>query len=274
MAYCNGDKSLVTGDPSYGSPAQTAQRIKAPVKFIAVNPKTLALDLEGMIQRLARRRARVPVQPEQPDVDRANVGGHRADGAHHQAALAGDRHPDRRGLSRVRDEAGRVHDGEAGARAARRVRLAHVLQGLRHGRHAHGLRDWPARHGEKSRQCVGPRQHQRAPGGGRHRGAERQGAHGVGEGREQARARLDAGAVPRDGLRDAGVGHQLHLREHPSSRGGVPRRAAARWAWRSAATSRRWRRATRASRSAAWKTWKRRCRSSSRCSARPPSKSC
>jgi histidinol-phosphate aminotransferase len=50
MAYCNGDKSLVTGDPSYGSPAQTAQRIKAPVKFVAVNPKTLALDLEGMIR--------------------------------------------------------------------------------------------------------------------------------------------------------------------------------------------------------------------------------
>ncbi len=50
MAYCNGDKSLVTGDPSYGSPAQTAQRIKAPVKFIAVDPKSLALDLEGMIK--------------------------------------------------------------------------------------------------------------------------------------------------------------------------------------------------------------------------------
>jgi histidinol-phosphate aminotransferase len=50
MAYCNGDKSLVTGDPSYGSPAQTAQRLKAPVKFIAVDPKTLALDLEGMIR--------------------------------------------------------------------------------------------------------------------------------------------------------------------------------------------------------------------------------
>jgi histidinol-phosphate aminotransferase len=50
MAYCNGDKSLVTGDPSYGSPAQTAQRIKAPVKFVAVDPKTLALDLEGMIR--------------------------------------------------------------------------------------------------------------------------------------------------------------------------------------------------------------------------------
>lgn len=50
MAYCNGDKSLVTGDPSYGSPAATAQRIKAPVKFIAVDSKTLALDLEGMIK--------------------------------------------------------------------------------------------------------------------------------------------------------------------------------------------------------------------------------
>jgi histidinol-phosphate aminotransferase len=50
MAYCNGEKGLVTGDPSYGSPAQTAQRIKSPVKFIAVNGKTLALDLEGMIK--------------------------------------------------------------------------------------------------------------------------------------------------------------------------------------------------------------------------------
>ena len=49
MAYCNGDKSLVTGDPSYGSPAQTAQRIKAPVKFVGVD-KGLNLDLEGMIK--------------------------------------------------------------------------------------------------------------------------------------------------------------------------------------------------------------------------------
>ena len=170
MAYCNGDKSLVTGDPSYGSPAQTAQRIKAPVKFIAVEPENAGPRSGRHDPRLDRRRARVPLQPEQSDIDGANVGGRRADGPHDQAALAGNRHPDRRGLSRVRDEAGRVHDGEAGARIAGRVRLAHVLQGLRHGRHAHGLRDWPARHGQKSRQCVGPRQHQRAAGGGRHRG--------------------------------------------------------------------------------------------------------
>ena len=49
-------RRAVTGDPSYGSPAQTAQRIKAPVKFIAVDPKTLALDLEGPLhQELCKR---------------------------------------------------------------------------------------------------------------------------------------------------------------------------------------------------------------------------
>ena len=49
MAYCDGNHALVSGDPSYGSPAATAQRIKAPVKLIPVDSK-LALDLEGMIR--------------------------------------------------------------------------------------------------------------------------------------------------------------------------------------------------------------------------------
>jgi histidinol-phosphate aminotransferase len=49
MAYCSGERALVSGDPSYGSPAGTAQRIKAPVKLIPVDSK-LALDLEGMIK--------------------------------------------------------------------------------------------------------------------------------------------------------------------------------------------------------------------------------
>ena len=49
MAYCNTERALVSGDPSYGSPAGTAQRIKAPVKLIPVDSK-LALDLEGMIR--------------------------------------------------------------------------------------------------------------------------------------------------------------------------------------------------------------------------------
>jgi histidinol-phosphate aminotransferase len=49
MAYCSDGKALVSGDPSYGSPAGTAQRIKAPVKLVPVDSK-LALDLEGMIR--------------------------------------------------------------------------------------------------------------------------------------------------------------------------------------------------------------------------------
>lgn len=49
MAYCAGGKALVSGDPSYGSPAATAERIKSPVKLIPVDSK-LKLDLEGMIR--------------------------------------------------------------------------------------------------------------------------------------------------------------------------------------------------------------------------------
>jgi histidinol-phosphate aminotransferase len=49
MAYCNGTRALVSADPSYGSPAATAQRIKAPVKMIPVDSR-LGLDLEGMIR--------------------------------------------------------------------------------------------------------------------------------------------------------------------------------------------------------------------------------
>lgn len=48
-AYASSDRPLVTGDPSYGSPAATAEQIKAPVKLIAVDSR-LRLDLEGMIR--------------------------------------------------------------------------------------------------------------------------------------------------------------------------------------------------------------------------------
>ncbi len=49
MAYASSDRPLVTGEPSYGSPVGTAQRIKAPVKSIPVDSR-LRLDLEGMIR--------------------------------------------------------------------------------------------------------------------------------------------------------------------------------------------------------------------------------
>ena len=49
MAYCANGRALVTGEPSYGSPAGTAERMKSPVKAIPVDSR-LRLDLEGMIR--------------------------------------------------------------------------------------------------------------------------------------------------------------------------------------------------------------------------------
>ena len=48
-AFTSVTRPLVTGEPSYGSPAGTAEEIKAPVKFIPLDAR-LKLDLEGMIR--------------------------------------------------------------------------------------------------------------------------------------------------------------------------------------------------------------------------------
>jgi histidinol-phosphate aminotransferase len=48
MAYCQAEKPLVTADPSYGAPAQTAQRQKYPIKPIALDGR-LFLDLDKLI---------------------------------------------------------------------------------------------------------------------------------------------------------------------------------------------------------------------------------
>jgi histidinol-phosphate aminotransferase len=48
MAFCQTEKPLVTADPSYGSPAQTAERNKYPVKPIALDGK-LYLDLDKLV---------------------------------------------------------------------------------------------------------------------------------------------------------------------------------------------------------------------------------
>jgi histidinol-phosphate aminotransferase len=48
MAFCQTEKPLVTADPSYGSPAQTANRYKYPVKPIALDGN-LFLDLDRLI---------------------------------------------------------------------------------------------------------------------------------------------------------------------------------------------------------------------------------
>ncbi len=48
-AYATGSRPLVTADPSYGSPANTAERIKAGIRAIPVDAK-LRIDLEGLIR--------------------------------------------------------------------------------------------------------------------------------------------------------------------------------------------------------------------------------
>jgi histidinol-phosphate aminotransferase len=48
MAFCQAEKPLVTADPSYGAPAQTAQRQKFPIKPIALDGR-LFLDLDRLI---------------------------------------------------------------------------------------------------------------------------------------------------------------------------------------------------------------------------------
>jgi histidinol-phosphate aminotransferase len=48
LAYCQTEKPLVTADPSYGSPAQTAQRNKYPVKPIALDGN-LFLELDKLV---------------------------------------------------------------------------------------------------------------------------------------------------------------------------------------------------------------------------------
>ena len=48
MAFCQTEKPLVTADPSYGAPAQTAQRNKYPIKPIALDGN-LFLDLDKLV---------------------------------------------------------------------------------------------------------------------------------------------------------------------------------------------------------------------------------
>lgn len=48
MAFCQTEKPLVTADPSYGSPAQTAQRQKYPIKPISLDGN-LYLDLDRLV---------------------------------------------------------------------------------------------------------------------------------------------------------------------------------------------------------------------------------
>ena len=95
LAYCNGDKSLATGDASYGSPAQTGQQNEAPVEFIAVNPKTLALNLEGMIRAAIGAGLVFLCNPNNPTSSVQTTADLEQTVRTIDQAIAGQRHPDR-----------------------------------------------------------------------------------------------------------------------------------------------------------------------------------
>ena len=88
MAFCQTEKPLVTADPSYGSPAQTAQRQKYPVKPISLDGN-LFLDLDKLVSRFVWRRPGVPLQSEQPVIDHPHAVGCRAGRSAHQEEVTG-----------------------------------------------------------------------------------------------------------------------------------------------------------------------------------------
>ena len=172
----------VAGDPSYGSPAGTAQRIKAPVKLIPVDSK-LALDLEGMIRASIGAGLVFLCNPNNPtssvastaDVEqtvrtikqRSPETGILIDEAYLEYATA----PGSGTLAKLALEL-------PGVFISRTFSKAYGMAGMRMG-YGIGQPETMSKVGTR----VGPRRHQRAPGGGRHRGAERHGAHGVGDAR-------------------------------------------------------------------------------------------
>ena len=131
------------------------------------------------------------------------------------AHLAGHGHPDRRGVSRLRHRSRTTRRRfRWRSRHAERVRRADVLEGVRHGRHAHRLRDRRGRHDQAAGAPEDAVQRQRLRHRGRDRGAQRSEAHRAG-----ARAQHPGARVHRQGARGAGlqgdrVGGQLHLRGH------------------------------------------------------------
>ena len=138
-------------------------------------------------------------------------------------ASAGHRHPDRRGVSRLRDRPV-VSDGDsAGALDAQRLRRAHVLEGLRHGGHAHRLRDRHGRHDEAARAAEDAVQRQRLR---RRRGdrvAQRSEAH---RGRARAQHRRCARSPSRR-LEDMGASPPTRRATSSSSTSAVRRRTSA-----------------------------------------------
>ncbi len=136
-------KHLVIPSPTYGDPAGFAQNVlKYTVKSAPVSEKTLKTDLAALHAARQGRRSRLHLQPEQPDRDDQQRAGDQGFRRRGEEDLADHRDPDRRSVLRLRQRSG-LPDGDSGrAGDARRPRRTDLLQGLRHGRRPHRLRDW------------------------------------------------------------------------------------------------------------------------------------
>ena len=100
MAFCQTEKPLVTADPSYGAPAQTAGGRSS--RSSQSRSTAGCSSISTGWSRPRRRRTGVPVQSEQPVLDHPHAGGCRIRRAAHQGKVAGNGHPDRRGVHRLR----------------------------------------------------------------------------------------------------------------------------------------------------------------------------
>ena len=139
-AFTSPFRPLVTAAPTFENCTRIARRLGHPVYEVKVDSQ-FRLDLEAMLTVVRGAGLVFLNNPNNPTATvhgLKTVHGLRRARAPH---FAGHRDPDRRGVSRLRHRSG-VSNGDAARDVdAERVRRADVLEGVRHGRHAHRLRD-------------------------------------------------------------------------------------------------------------------------------------
>ena len=182
MAFTSPTRGLVAPEPTFEAPANFA-RVPRAARWLRrkVDSKLQARPRRDG-RRGARRGARLLLQPEQPDGDACTATTTSRRSSSGEPRLARDRRSSstRRTTSTSPTSRTRTAIPLALAESARR-RHADVLEGVRHGGAARGLRDRPARHAQEhggvaarlERQSARAR---RGGGDGRRRGAHRGGA--------------------------------------------------------------------------------------------------
>ena len=127
------DKPLVGTIPTYEECAGYAEMMGHPVRAVALDA-SFKIDLGKFADAVEGRRARLLLQPEQPDghLRRRARDARLPREGHPRVARHDD--PGRRGVLRLRHRSGSRHAHPAGGRESAGHRGAHVLEGVRHGR--------------------------------------------------------------------------------------------------------------------------------------------